>query len=177
MVLTVKFSLNLAPFDFQASGANVKKIDFKNKWVIAVLALFGVSLISEGVFASATITLNSGNAVNLGAGAAAVNACDSYATVSTQQTYNATNQRYELTTITLQNVDTTACAGKTLSMAFKAGGTTYSTTWGLAGQSGEQTLTWGGTAGSGNGLNANSTFPTGIDTANSGISTIAISAQ
>jgi hypothetical protein len=152
----------------------MSKINIRNKWVVAVLALFGISLISAGVFASASITLNSGNAVNLGAGAAAVSACDSYATVSTQQTYNSTAQRYELTTITLQNVDTTACAGKTLAMAFKAGGTTYSTTWGISGLSGEQTLVWGGTAGTG--LTSYSAL-TPIDTAGSGISTIAISAQ
>jgi len=150
----------------------MQKIDFRNKWTLAILALFGVSLISAGVFASASITLNSGNAVNLGAGSAAVAACDSYATVSTQQTYNATNQRYELSTITLSNVD--GCQGKTLSMAFKAGGNTYSTTWGVTG-TGERTLTWGGTAGTGD--TSYSAFPTGIDTANSGITTIAISAQ
>jgi hypothetical protein len=152
----------------------MQKIDFRNKWVVAILALFGVSLISAGVFASASITLNSGNAVNLGAGAAAVAACDSYATVSTQQTYNANNQRYELTTITLSNVNADNCAGKTLSMAFKTSdGLTKSTTWGITG-TGEQTLTWGGTAGTG--LTSYSAL-TPIDTANSGITTIAISAQ
>jgi hypothetical protein len=150
-----------------------KKIQ-KNQWKIILLALFGISLVSAGVFASASITLNSGNAVNLGAGSAAVAACDSYATVSTQQTYNANNQRYELTTITLSNVDTTACNGKTLSMAFKSGGQTYSTTWGISGLTGEQTLTWGGSAGTG--LTSYSAL-TAIDTANSGITTIAISAQ
>jgi hypothetical protein len=156
-------------------GETMSKVDFKNKWVIAILALFGVSLISAGVFASASISLNSGGVVNLGAGSAAVSACDSYATVSTAQTYNSTAQRYELTTITLSNVDTTGCNGKTLAMAFKtSGGTTYSTTWGISGMSGEQTLTWGGTAGTGN---TSYSALTPIDTANSGISTIAISAQ
>ena len=153
----------------------MQKIDFRNKWTLAILALFGVSLISAGVFASASITLNSGNAVNLGAGSAAVAACDSYATVSTQQTYNASQQRYELTTITLSNVDTTNCNGKTLSMAFKlSDGTTKSTTWGISGLTGEQTLTWGGAAGTGS---TSYSALTPIDTANSGITTIAISAQ
>jgi hypothetical protein len=151
----------------------MQKIDFRNKWTLAILALFGVSLISAGVFASASITLNSGNAVNLGAGSAAVAACDSYATVSTQQTYKSDVQRYELTTITLSNVN--GCQGKTLSMAFKtSAGTTYSTTWGIT-DTGERTLTWGGTAGTGD--TSYSALPTGIDTANSGITTIAISAQ
>ena len=153
----------------------MSKVDFKNKWVIAILALFGVSLISAGVFASASISLNSGGVVNLGAGSAAVSACDSYATVSTQQTYDSTDQRYELTTITLSNVDTTACVGKTLSMAFKSGNQTYSTTWGIVSGTSNDTLTWGGTAGTG--TTSYSAMPTNIDTANSGISTIAISAQ
>jgi len=152
----------------------MKKVDFKNKWVIAVLALFGVSLISAGVFASASITLNSGNAVNLGAGAAPVTACDSQATISTQQTYNATNERYELTTITLAGVDTDACNGKTLSMAFKANSQTYSTTWGITGLTGVQTFTWGGTSGTGL---TSSTPLTAINTAASGITTIAVSAS
>jgi hypothetical protein len=154
----------------------MSKIDFRNKWVVGALALFGISLISAGVFASASITLNSGNAVNLGAGSAAVNACDSAATVSTQQTYNSTAQRYELTTITLQNVDTTACVGKTLSMAIKTTNNgTLSTTWGIVNGGTDQTLTWGQTAGTGN--TSYSALPSGIDTANSGITTIAISAQ
>jgi hypothetical protein len=154
----------------------MRKINLRNKWVVAGLGLFGISLISAGVFASASITLNSGGVVNLGAGAAAVNACDSYATVSTQQTYSAANQRYELTTISLSNVNFDSCAGKTLSMAFVAGGTTYSTTWGISGLTGEQTLIWGGTAASSNGVTSYSALPV-INTAASNISTIAISAQ
>jgi hypothetical protein len=155
----------------------MKKVDFKNKWVIAVLALFGVSLISAGVFASASITLNSGNVVNLGAGAASVNACDSQATISTQQTYDSSQQRYELTTLTLSGVDFTGCSGKTLSMAFKAGSTTYSTTWGISGLSGDQTLIWGASAGTGSGVTSSTAFPTDLDTASSGITTIAVSAS
>ena len=143
------------------------------KWVAILLGIFGVSLLSAGVFAATTITLNSGNAVNLGAGAAAVNVCDSSATISTQQTYNSTNQRYELTTISISDVDASAsaCSGKTLSMAFVANSTTYSTTWSLV--SGTTTYTWGG-SGSGTGY-AVSTFAP-IGTASSGISTFAVAA-
>lgn len=151
----------------------MRKVKVEKKWVIATLALFGVSLISAGVFASASITLNNGGIVNLGAGTATVDACDSAATVSTQQTYNASAQRYELTTITLAGVDTTACAGKILSMAFQANSQTYSTTWGITG-TGQQTLVWGGAAGTG--LTSYSAL-TPVNTAASGITTIAISAQ
>jgi hypothetical protein len=149
----------------------MKKFNFKHKWAVAIFAIFGVSLISGGVFAAATITLNSGNAVNLGAGAAAVTACDNSATISTIQSYNATDQRYELTTITLSGVN--GCQGKTLSMAFKAGSTTYQTTWGVTAGS-DKTLTWGGAAGSGD--TSYSALPA-INIAANDISTIAISAQ
>jgi hypothetical protein len=151
----------------------MKKFKFVNKWVVALVALFGVSLISAGVFAAATITLNSGNAVNLGAGAIAVNVCDQQATISTQQTYDANDARFELTTISLESIDYANCAGKTITMAFKDGSTTYSTTWGIAsGYTGN--LVWGGTAGTGQ---VGSTALTPINTAASQISTIAIAAQ
>ena len=73
----------------------MKKVNFKNKWMIAIVALFGISLVSSGVFAAATISLNSGNPVNLGAGAAAVDVCDSSATISTAQTYDSGQQRFD----------------------------------------------------------------------------------
>ncbi|NBX50237.1 hypothetical protein EBT25_09920 [bacterium] len=143
------------------------------KWVLVFLSIFGVSLVSAGVFAASNITLNSGNAVNLGAGTAAVTACQNNATVSTQQTYDSTDQRFELTTITLA-LNTDNCVGKTLAMAFKTGGgQTYSTTWGIT-SGGSRTLTWGGTAGTGD-TSYSALAP--LDTANSNISTIAISAQ
>jgi hypothetical protein len=153
----------------------MKKFKFVNKWVVALVALFGVSLISAGVFAAATITLNSGNAVNLGAGAIAVNVCDQQATISTQQTYDSTDSRFELTTISLEGIDYTDCAGKTITMAFKDNTTTYSTTWAISsGYSAGTNLVWGGTAGTGQ---VGSTALTPINTAASQISTIAIAAQ
>lgn len=141
------------------------------KWVAILLGIFGVSLLSAGVFAATTITLNSGNAVNLGAGATAVSVCDSSATISTQQTYNTSAQRYELTTISLANVDYSACAGKTLSMAFVSNGSTYSTTWAVTNL--VTTYNWGGSAGTGA---TSYSALTAIDTANSTIATFAVSA-
>lgn len=151
----------------------MKQVKFKSKWALAVLALFGISLISAGVFASASITLNSNGAVNLGAGAVAVSVCDQQATISTQQTYDSSAQIFKLTTISLEGINYSDCAGKTISMAMKDGSTTYSTTWAIAsGYSG--VLTWGGTAGTGQ---VGSTALTPINTAASTISTIAISAS
>jgi len=139
----------------------MKKETFKKKWAVALLALFGISLISAGVFASATITLNGDTPVNLGAGAIGVEVCDSTATISTDQTYDATDERFELTTVTLSGVDYSACAGKTLSLAFKTTTDgTKSTTWAV--ENLKDTYVYGFT---------------GIDTAGAGITTIAVSAQ
>jgi len=130
--------------------------------MIAIVALFGVSLVSSGVFAAATITINGNNQVNLGAGAAAVNVCDSSATISTDQSFNSSNQRFELTTINLSGVDKTACTGKTITLAFVAGGVTKSTTWAISAGSPDPLVY---------------AVSPAIDTANSNISTIAVSAQ
>jgi hypothetical protein len=138
----------------------MKKVTFKKKWAGALLALFGISLISAGVFASATITLNGDTPVNLGAGAIGVEVCDSSATISTDQTFDATDQRFELTTVTLSGIDYEDCAGKTLSLAFVADGDTKSTTWAV--EDNEDTYVYG--------------FD-GIDTAGAEITTIAVSAQ
>ena len=67
----------------------------KKRWLLLAAAIFGVALLGSGVFASSQITLNSGNAVSLGAGAAAVNVCGSNATISTQQYYDSMNQMYQ----------------------------------------------------------------------------------
>ena len=141
----------------------MNSIDFKSKiqkrWVFALLAVFGISLISSGVFAASRITLNSGNAVNLGAGTASVTACQTQATISAQQTL--IDSVFKLTTINL-DLNTDNCKGKTLGLAFVAGTTPYSTTWAVNNSGGNQTFSYG---------NLN------IDTANDSISTIAVSAQ
>ncbi len=151
-----------------------KKIN--KKWAIVLAAIFGASLISIGVFASATITLNNGNAVNLGAGAVAVSACGTEATVSAQQSYDSASQTYKTTTISLSGIpeDSTACGGKTISLAFRANSQTYSATWSVptnAGQFG--TFTYDGATGPGH---AQTTL-TPFDTAASGLTTIAVAVQ
>lgn len=150
-----------------------KKSHQRKKAVAVVLSVMGLALLSTGVFAASRITLNSGNAVNLGAGAASVSACQTNATVNTQQTFDNSSQAFKTTTISL-SLDVTQCTGKTLSMAFKDGSTTQSTTWGIGNLTGSQTFVWGGSAGTG--LNSYSALNS-FDTANSQIQTIAISAQ
>ncbi len=152
-----------------------KKIN--KKWAIVLGVLFGASLISVGVFASATITLNSGNAVNLGAGAVAVNACGTQATVSAQQSFDTTSQSYKTTTISISGIpqNTSDCGGKTLSLAFRANSTTYSATWSVATSGGTGTYVYGGVAG-GAATNAQTALIP-FDTAASGLTTIAVAVQ
>ncbi len=131
------------------------------KWIFAISALFGVSLLSAGVFAASQITLNSGNAVNLGAGTAPVDACQTQATISTQQTFSESSQVFNLSTVSV-TLNTDNCRGKELALAFKAGPEVIRTTWAIDNAGGVQTFSRGGFT---------------IPTAQANISTIAISVQ
>jgi hypothetical protein len=159
----------------------VAKVNFKSKWILAIVALFGVSLIATGVFASASITINGGSAVNLGAGRADVEACQDEATVETEQTYNTTSKVYELTKITIEDLDTTGCTGKTIKMALNycaAGGTECETQyaeWTGFTSGATEDLIWTGSAGSGN---TSSLVLTAVDTAGAMVTaTVAISVE
>ena len=152
----------------------MRKIEIKNKKVVALVALFAVSLISAGVFASASITLNSGNPVNLGAGAIGVTVCDQQATISAEQSYDMTDQRFELTTISVKGIEYANCGGKTITLAMQNNGSLVYTTWAIDSAWTTGDLVWGGSAGTGQ---TGSRALTAIDTANSVISTIAIAAQ
>ena len=157
------------------------KVNFKNKWILSIVALFGVSLIATGVFASASITINSGAAVNLGAGRADVEACEDQATVDTEQTYNTTSNVYELTKITIEDLDTTGCTGKTIKMALNycaAGGTECQTQyaeWTGFTSGATEDLIWTYPAGVGN---TSSIVLNAVDTAGSMVTaTVAISVE
>jgi hypothetical protein len=149
----------------------------KNKKLLFVIAaLFGASLLGAGVFASSAITLNSGNAVSLGAGAATVNVCGSNATISTQQYFNSGTGSYYTGTISITGVDYTNCLNKTLSAAFTRGGTVYSTTWSVSNNM--TNFIWGYAGGSSSAPNEySSSNLTAFDTAASNLSTIAIAVQ
>jgi hypothetical protein len=105
-------------------------------------------------------------------------------TVSTSQTYDETDQRYELSEISLTGLDAEACQGKTIKMTLDyeicingascTGQTPVNTTWTGYGTSGDVTLTWGEEAGSG--TTATTALPA-IDTANVGEAYVAISAE
>ncbi len=131
------------------------------KRIFAISAFFGVSLLSAGVFAAAQITLNSGNVVNLGAGTAPVDACQTQATISTQQTFSESTQVFNLSTVSV-TLNTDNCRGKELALAFNAGPGVISTTWAIDNAGGVQTFSRGGYS---------------IPIAQANISTIAMSVQ
>lgn len=149
----------------------------KKKWLIVGTSLFGISLITAGVFASTQITLNSGNAVSLGAGSASVNVCGTSATVSAQQSFDSTAQAYLTTTVSITGVSAN-CAGKTLSMAFKTGSTINSATWAVPAGYTDPTQKFNYGYGS-RGATAYDaqTALTAFDTYGSNLSTIAVAAQ
>ena len=153
----------------------MNKRKFNKKWLIPIALLLGVSLVGSGVFASSQITLNSGSAVSLGTGAAAVNVCGSQATISAQQYFNTNTQTYYTGTISLANLDTTACNGKTLSMAYKnpQNSTVYSATWPIS--SSNSTYYWAYSATSSTGSQYSNSALSAFDTALTALTTIAVS--
>lgn len=102
--------------------------------VVAVLAF-----IISGVLASTSISVNSGNNVTLGAGAAYATTCDADVTVTPLTSFNTSNGTYQLTTMSIKDIGETACNNKTLSLAFLSNSTAYYASWpiGTAGASNE----------------------------------------
>jgi hypothetical protein len=152
----------------------------KKKFLLILGLILGAALLGGGVYASTAIQLNSGQVVNLGAGVAAVNACNSAATVSTQTYFNASQAKYLLGTISLAGINDANCQGKTIQMAFVIDGTPYTTSWTVpsSGATASDTYT-------------DSIFPTGLYNSNNtnlatpgydistnpGLQTVAISVQ
>ena len=98
--------------------------------IVAVLAF-----IVSGVLASTSITVNAGNKVTLGAGAAFATTCDETVTATPLTTFNTTNGTYQLTTVSVKDIGdafpsgVTTCVGKTLNLAFLNSGTAYFASW------------------------------------------------
>jgi len=108
---------------------NTTQKKFNRKWLIVAAGVFGVSLISAGVFASTQITVNGNNTVNLGAGSATFTLCSSTATISANQTYFPATGSFNTTTFSITGLGPN-CAGKVLSLAFlTTGSVVNSATW------------------------------------------------
>jgi hypothetical protein len=148
---------------------------FKKRWLLLVAAIIGVATLGSGVFAASQITLNSGNAVSLGAGAAAVDVCGNTATVSTQQYFNAAQQAYYTGTISvdLPSASATACNGKVLSLAYDNGTISGSATWAVV--TGTTSYVYGSTNSGGSSRSAGTL--TAFNTATGNLATIAVAIQ
>lgn len=103
--------------------------------VVGVVVVAVLAFIVSGVLASTSITLNSGNKVTLGAGAAFATSCDETVTATPLTTFNTTNGTYQLTTISVKDIGdafpsgVTTCVGKTLNLAFLNNGSAYYASW------------------------------------------------
>jgi len=154
-----------------------EKLKNKKLWVV-IAALFGASLLGAGVFASSAITINSGNAVSLGAGSAQVSTPCGIATISTGQYLNAASGTYYTGTfsVDLGTVSST-CATKTLSLAYATGSVSGSATWAIGAANSTGLYTYGYAANSGQGASHSSGLLSAFDTAATNLSTIAIAVQ
>jgi len=149
---------------------------FKKRWLLLVAAIIGVATLGSGVFAASQITLNSGNAVSLGAGAAAVNVCGNTATVSTQQYFDSGNQAYYTGTISvdLPSAGATACNGKVLSLAYNNGTISGSATWAVVTGTTSYVYGYGGNSG---GTSRSAGTLSTFNTATGNLATIAVAIQ
>jgi hypothetical protein len=103
---------------------------------IGVVFVAVLAFIVSGVLASTSITVNNGNRVTLGAGAAFATSCDETVTATPLTTFNTTNGTYQLTTISVGQINGTgttgiSCAGKVLNLAFLNNNTAYYASWTL----------------------------------------------
>ena len=81
----------------------------------AILLIAGIALTSSigGVFAANSITIAN---VEFGQGVASTTSCDTGLTTAITQTYN-TGTTFRVNTVTVSNVDATACDGKDLEVS------------------------------------------------------------
>jgi len=153
------------------------------KWFIVAAGVFGVSLLTAGVFASTQITVNNTHYVNLGAGTASVNVCGTQATIAATQTYLTSTNTYNTTTFSITGLGNGNCGGKILSLAFApSSGTVNTATWTIpSSPDGTEKYVYGygsngGSCATGGTCQAQAPF-TAFDTYDATLSTIAIAVQ
>jgi hypothetical protein len=112
------------------------KINKSTKYgAIGVVIAAVVSFVVSGVLAATSITVNTGNQVILGAGAAFSTTCDETVTATPLTTFNTSTGIYQLTTISVKDIGdafpagVSTCIGKTLNLAFLNNGTAYFASW------------------------------------------------
>ena len=114
--------------DLAVEGKGKKK---SRKGLIVGIAMLGVIPVIGSTLA-ASISLNSGDAIEFGQGSQAVTACDNAITVMPVSSFNATPSpaptdaagTFELASFTLSDIDDTACEGMKFTVsAYEADGT------------------------------------------------------
>lgn len=102
--------------------------------VVGVVIVAVLAFVVSGVLAATSITVNTGNRVTIGAGSAFATSCDETVTATPLLTFNTGNGTYQLTTISVKDINGTgttgiACAGKTLNLAFLNNSLPYYASW------------------------------------------------
>lgn len=87
----------------------------KSNKVLLIISGLALAASIGVVFATNTITINSGNGIEFGAGTANTSACDASITAALNQTYSSANSRFELSSIVLSGIADT-CNGKTVNV-------------------------------------------------------------
>jgi hypothetical protein len=93
-----------------------KKKNKSLKVMLGIAALVAVPVV--GTTLAASITVNSGTAVQFGQGVVQATACDSEVTVTAGSAFTnaSTAGSFGLTTVTISGIDSTACADKTFTV-------------------------------------------------------------
>jgi hypothetical protein len=106
---------NLSSGEAQPPVQKQKKVISK-KMKIALGAAVLLLIPILGTTFAASIAVNGGSAVQFGQGVASVNACDTAVTIGPAGDYNYASDAFHLETVTISNLDTIACAGKTITL-------------------------------------------------------------
>jgi hypothetical protein len=106
---------NLSSDEAQTPTQNKKKVMSK-KMKIALGAAVLLLIPILGTTFAASIAVNGGNSVQFGQGVASVNACDTSVTIGPAGDYNYASDAFHLETVTITNLDTVSCAGKTITL-------------------------------------------------------------
>jgi hypothetical protein len=134
---------------------------------VGVVVVAVIAFLVSGVLASTSITVNAGNRVTLGAGAAFATSCDETVTATPLTTFNTTNGTYQLTTISVKDIGdafpsgVTTCIGRTLNLAFLNNSTAYYASWPILADGASNEYHFGNRSGGNNGSGiyyATSTF-------------------
>ena len=83
---------------------------------LAYLAIAGgaLALSIGGVFATNSITVNSGSAIEFGQGLASTSTCDSGLTAALNQAYNVGDDKFYVSTIVISGIGDLNCDGRTI---------------------------------------------------------------